>query len=53
MCICTYLITPCNILPQSMYSMCLGACLNLTPAQAQCVKTAKANGQCQRIISCL
>jgi hypothetical protein len=51
--ICTYLVTPCNILPQGMYSICLTTCQNLTATQLQCAQTAKASGQCQQILSCL
>jgi len=51
--ICTYLTTPCNLLPASQYWTCVGACQNLTAVQIQCAQDAKAKGQCMQIVQCI
>ena len=51
--ICTYLTTPCNLLPANQYWTCIGACQSLTPVQIQCAQDAKAKGQCMQIVQCI
>ncbi len=51
--LCSYLISPCNLLPSGQYWTCVGACENLTPDKLQCAQDAKAKGQCMQVVSCL
>jgi subtilase family serine protease len=51
--LCSYLISPCNLLPSAQYWTCVGACENLTPAKIQCAQDAKAKAQCMGIVSCM
>jgi hypothetical protein len=51
--LCSYLITPCNLLPSGQYWTCIGACQNLAPDKIKCAQDAKAKGQCLQIVTCL
>ncbi|MFZ5785131.1 MAG: CARDB domain-containing protein [Acidobacteriota bacterium] len=51
--LCSYLISPCSLLPSSQYWACVGACENLAPDRLQCAQDAKAKGQCMQVVTCL
>jgi hypothetical protein len=51
--ICSYLISPCSLLPSNQYWTCFGACMGLPPNKITCAVTAKTKGQCTKIAYCI
>lgn len=51
--LCSWLQSPCNLLPAGQQATCQSVCGNLTPAQVTCAQTAQAAGQCLNALLCV